>query len=60
MGNEIIQPFSQETASSITHHKTAMEWLLAGKDLDELGDFLNCGWFGRGQQYVSFTRNVEY
>lgn len=58
--SEIIQPFSQESSSSITHHRTAMEWLLDDKDLGELADFLNCGWFGRGQQYVSFTRNVEY
>lgn len=58
--SEIIRPFSEITSNALINHKTAMELLLEGKSLDNFEDFLTCGWFGRGQQYLSFTRNIDY
>jgi ubiquinone/menaquinone biosynthesis C-methylase UbiE len=51
---DIIHPALPGTAQSITDYLDGLSQLQAGARTAEFGSFR--GWFGRGQQYVSFTR----
>jgi len=55
----IVENISVETSHSIQLHCNTIEQLFLHGTISEDSHFKQCDWFGRGQQYVSFTRNAD-